>query len=299
MIAASSVAFSHGPVGILPAMTDPTPLISVVIAVRNGAATIQRALDSVFAQTYELIEIVVIDGASTDGTQAVIERNAARIAYHESEPDRGIYDAWNKALDHVTGDWICFLGADDRYHADDVLARMAAAIAADEGPTTSSTARSTWSVPTARSTGPAHSRSGTSSRRRAFRRGGMIPHPATFHQQVVFDEHGRFDETFRIAGDYEFLLRELLTRDALCVDIHVVDMSIHGISDRPSNRSLVQREIYRARYMHGLVTTPAWRSPALARRLFRVWLTNTFGKDAGLRARDAYRSLTRRGLRRR
>ncbi len=275
-------------------MTDPMPLISVVIAVRNGAATIQRALDSVFAQTYERIEIVVIDGASTDGTQAVIERNAERIAYRESEPDRGIYDAWNKALDHVTGDWICFLGADDRYHAPDVLARIAAAMAADDGAHriiygTLDMVRPDGSVDRTRAFEVWDDK-----RRRAFRRGGMIPHPATFHQRAVFDDHGRFDDSFKIAGDYEFLLRELLTRDALCVDIHVVDMSVHGISDRPSNRSLVQREIYRARYMHGLVTTPAWRSPALARRLFRVWLTNTFGKDAGLRARDAYRSLRRR-----
>ena len=279
-------------------MTDPTPLISVVIAVRNGAATLQRALDSVVGQTYERIEIVVIDGASTDGTPAIIEHNAARIAYHESKPDRGIYHAWNKALDHVSGEWICFLGADDRYHADDVLARMAAVITADGGVHrivygTIDMVRPDGSVDRTRAFEVWDER-----RRRAFRRGGMIPHPATFHQAAVFDENGRFDESFRIAGDYEFLLRELLERDALCVDVHVVDMSIHGLSDRPSNRSLVQREIYRARLMHGLVTTPAWRSPALARRLFRVWLTNTFGKDVGLRARDAYRSLTRLGRRR-
>lgn len=274
-------------------MTDPLPVISVVIAVRNGAATMQRALDSILAQTYDRIEIVVIDGASTDGTPAIVEGNAARIGYWESAPDRGIYHAWNKALDHVTGDWICFLGADDRYHDENALARIASAIAADGGAHrivygTLDMVRPDGSVDRTRAFEVWDDR-----RRRTFRRGGMIPHPATFHQKAVFDDHGRFDETFRIAGDYEFLLRELLTRDALCVDIHVVDMSVHGISDRPSNRYVVQREIYRARLIHGLVTTPAWRSPALARRLFRVWLTNTFGKDVGLRARDAYRTLTR------
>ena len=90
------------------------PRISVVIAVYNGAQTIQRALDSIFEQTYRDLEVVVIDGGSTDGTQAILEHNASQIAYWVSEPDRGVYNAWNKALDHVTGDWVCFLGADDR-----------------------------------------------------------------------------------------------------------------------------------------------------------------------------------------
>ncbi len=104
------------------------PRISVIIAVRNGAGTLQRALDSVFEQTYDDIELIVMDGASSDGTQAILERNAARIAYWRSEPDGGIYQAWNKALDHVTGDWICFLGADDRFHASDIVASVAAAL---------------------------------------------------------------------------------------------------------------------------------------------------------------------------
>ena len=112
---------------------SPPPRITVIIAVRNGAATLQRALDSVFEQTYADTELIVMDGASTDATPAIVERNAARIGYWVSEPDTGIYDAWNKALGHVTGDWICFLGADDRLHAPDVLERVAAALVADGG----------------------------------------------------------------------------------------------------------------------------------------------------------------------
>ena len=107
--------------------------MSVVIAVRNGAATLQRALDSVFEQTHPAVELIVMDAASTDGTVQILERNASRIAYWESEPDRGIYHAWNKAIDARDGDWICFLGADDRYHAPDALAAMAAALEVDAG----------------------------------------------------------------------------------------------------------------------------------------------------------------------
>ena len=89
------------------------PLISVVTAVFNCKSTLQQCLDSVAQQTYAHIELIVIDGGSTDGTVELIQANAQRIAYWISEPDRGIYNAWNKALAKATGDWICFLGTDD------------------------------------------------------------------------------------------------------------------------------------------------------------------------------------------
>ena len=63
--------------------------ISVVIAVRNGAETLQRALESIFGQTYEHLELIVMDGASSDGTVTILERYDADIAYWESAPDRG------------------------------------------------------------------------------------------------------------------------------------------------------------------------------------------------------------------
>ena len=100
-------------------------MISIVIAVRNAAPTLQKALDSVFEQTYEATQLIVIDGASTDGTQAILERNAPRITYWESKPDRGISHAWNKALSRASGEWVCFLGADDRFAEPDVMARIA------------------------------------------------------------------------------------------------------------------------------------------------------------------------------
>ena len=102
-----------------------TPLISVVIAVYNGKATLQQCLDSVTQQTYSHVELIVIDGGSTDGTVDLIRANAQKIAYWISEPDRGIYNAWNKALAQAKGDWICFLGADDYLWNAQVIERMA------------------------------------------------------------------------------------------------------------------------------------------------------------------------------
>jgi glycosyltransferase involved in cell wall biosynthesis len=265
---------------------------SIVVAVRNGAKTLQRAMDSVFEQTYGNVELIVIDGASTDGTPGILERNDARISYWESEPDRGIYHAWNKALDHVTGDWIAFLGSDDRYHDPGVLARMATAIAADDGAhqvVYGYLDKTRLDGLVVRSTiGP-----WTESRRR-FLRGTNLPHPATFHHRSLFEPHGRFDERFRIAGDYEFLLRELLDHDALFVPEVVVDMAGGGVSDLPGNEYTVQREVYLARYMHGLVKSPPSRSPALYRRLIRVWLWHTLGPRVTRRIAAGYRFFARK-----
>lgn len=95
-----------------------TPKISVVIVTYNAATTLQACLNSIYDQQYPALEIVVIDGKSTDGTVKILEDNNDRIAYWKSEKDQGIYDAMNKGLKHITGDWVYFLGADDVLFAD-------------------------------------------------------------------------------------------------------------------------------------------------------------------------------------
>jgi glycosyltransferase involved in cell wall biosynthesis len=102
-------------------------LFSIVTVVFNGAATLQSAINSVAQQNCRDFEYIVLDGASTDGTVSILERNADRINHWASEPDAGIYDAWNKALRIARGEWIAFLGADDTYHPD-ALERYARAI---------------------------------------------------------------------------------------------------------------------------------------------------------------------------
>lgn len=95
------------------AVTGKNAVISVIVVTYNAAKTLQTCLDSIYAQTYPAIELIIIDGNSTDGTQGILTTNNSRINYWISEPDKGIYDAMNKALKKVTGQWIYFLGADD------------------------------------------------------------------------------------------------------------------------------------------------------------------------------------------
>ena len=75
-----------------------SPLISVIVAVFNGAKTLRQCIDSVDRQSYLNKELIIIDGGSKDGTVDIIKNNQGKIAYWVSEPDRGIFNAWNKAL---------------------------------------------------------------------------------------------------------------------------------------------------------------------------------------------------------
>jgi glycosyltransferase involved in cell wall biosynthesis len=89
------------------------PKISIIIVTYNAAGDLQNCLDSIYRQKYPAIEIIVMDGQSTDGTVDILKANADKITFWKSEKDDGIYDAMNKALEYATGEWVYFLGADD------------------------------------------------------------------------------------------------------------------------------------------------------------------------------------------
>jgi len=102
------------------------PRCSIIIPTFNSAKTLARALDSIIGQTFADFEILIVDGLSTDGTLDIIagySRKDNRIRLL-SEQDKGIYDAMNKGIDLAKGDWLYFLGSDDRLYSSDVLASV-------------------------------------------------------------------------------------------------------------------------------------------------------------------------------
>ena len=105
------------------------PVVSVVVGVRNGAATLQRCVDSIAAQDLAARETIVIDSASTDGTRELLEANArlGKATEFVSEPDGGLYEAWNKGVRRSRGEWVCFLGCDDAFHDAAALGSLLAA----------------------------------------------------------------------------------------------------------------------------------------------------------------------------
>lgn len=100
--------------------------VSVITVVWNGAADLEKTLSNLTAldESAAALELVVIDGGSTDGTQEVMERFRDRIAYGVSEPDKGLYDAMNKGIRAATGDYLWFVNAGDTVYEQDALTRI-------------------------------------------------------------------------------------------------------------------------------------------------------------------------------
>lgn len=229
----------------------PSPLISIIVAVYNANSTLQQCIESVKRQTYPNKELIVIDGGSNDNSVAILQANHSNFSYWVSEPDSGVYSAWNKGLMRAKGEWICFLGADDYFWDDSVLERMVQAL----GRVTESYRVAYGQVMMVDQAGKPFRLFGETWElaRKNFNQGMTIPHVGTMHRRSLFSSHGKFDESFHIAGDYELLLRELITRDAVFIpDIIIAAQRLGGISTDVRNELRIWREINRARRIHRL-----------------------------------------------
>lgn len=263
-------------------------MISVVVSVLNCAAGLQRCIDSVVRQSYAERELIIIDGGSTDGTLEVIRRNSASLAYWISEPDRGIYDAWNKALARVRGDWICFLGADDYFWTPDALQKLAPVLAGAYPPVRLVYAE----VALVNERGEETQRLGKpwGVVRERFRQIMCLPHTGLMHHRSLFETHGVFDESYRIGGDYEMLLRELRAGEARFVPgLMVAGMGHGGASTDPEQSLLMILEFRRAQLQHGLRRPGRHWIAAHARARMLAWLWRMLGRRAAPYVFDAIR----------
>ncbi len=253
--------------------------ISVVVAVYNGGKTLQRCISSFISQSYQNKELIVIDGASTDNSVEIIRNNVIDIFFWESKPDRGIYHAWNKALEHVTGDWICFLGSDDYFWKDDVLEQMVLYLA-EVGPKVNVVYGQLASV---NSSGDMLRIIGDPwqiAKARFFDH-MSIPHSGLMHRHSLFHEHGQFDESFRIAGDYEFLLRELRSANALFIpDIITVGMQYGGISCDSRFLLKILLEEARARRKNNIRSISLQWIRAIIKTVLRTAISRIMGEKA-------------------
>jgi len=205
-------------------------------------------------QDWPHVEHIVIDGASKDETAEIIDRFRAKLAHIVSEPDKGIYDAMNKGLDRVSGNIVCFLNANDYYASNSVLSRVAMlmhehqldALMGDVGFFHESYPQ--------RIVRRYRSNNFTPNR---LAWGWMPAHPALFLNRAVVQRVGRFKTNYRIAGDFEFIVRafnghELRYRHLPEV---LVNMQAGGASTAGFNaKLLLNREVLRACRENGVET---------------------------------------------
>jgi glycosyltransferase involved in cell wall biosynthesis len=236
--------------------TAARPRVSVVTVVRNGAAHIERAIQAVLGQTYSNLEYIVVDGASTDGTVDIIRRFEHRIDHCVSEPDRGIYDAMNKAIELVSDPegYVLFANADDRLFSPDAIKNaidkgggadlIYGRMRLTDGDASAIMGREVAMPDLAQET---------------------LCHPATLMRRRLFDSVGRFDTTYRIAADYDLIVRcfqhPVSTR---FVDEIISEMSMGGMSEDRFMLSCTERKrVVRARF-------------DLPRRMAGVWQVNLY-----------------------
>lgn len=267
-----------------------SPLISIIIAVFNGVKTLQQCIDSVVQQGYANKELIIIDGGSKDGTVDLLKSNSSHISYWISEPDRGIYHAWNKALSHAKGDWICFLGVDDYFWNNHVLEHMSDALQSVSPDVRLAYAQ----IMLLDANGESLFAIGEpwEKIRDRFKQGLCLPHPGLMHRRSLFEQNGNFDESFRIAGDYELMLRELKTAEAVFIpDIITVAMRVGGISSNPANSLLSLKEIRLAQRMHGQYSPSLFWLRAMIRIYIRLLLWNSLGEKKARKFLDLGRRI--------
>jgi glycosyltransferase involved in cell wall biosynthesis len=228
--------------------------ISIVTVCLNSVSTIEQAFDSVFSQDYSNIELIVVDGASTDGTLAVIDKYRDKIGASISEPDKGIYDAMNKGIALATGDVIGILNSDDFYASTSIISQVVKEFENDDtdavyGDVAIVRSRNTKKI--------VRYYSSKAFRPEGFAYGYMPAHPTFFTYKKFYERQGGFKTDYHIAADYELLIR-LLVKDKLrsrYMELHMITMRLGGrTSSSLYGYYILNKEVIRACRENGIQT---------------------------------------------
>ncbi|MEM1135773.1 MAG: glycosyltransferase [Bacteroidota bacterium] len=216
--------------------------VSIITAVYNNSDTIIDTIESVLSQDYPLIEHIIVDGASTDGTLDLLG------GYHEyldkviSEQDNGIYDALNKGIREATGDVIGILHADDMFYSPTVVSDI---IKAFTNPEVSCTYGDLIFIDRENKNNVVRTWKAGSLKPKAFEYGWMPPHPTFFVKKDCYEQLGHYDTDLKTAADYELMLRYLHKNKlpSAYIEKPLVKMRIGGASTKNlKNRLKANRE---------------------------------------------------------
>jgi len=185
------------------------PLVSIITVVYNNAQYIKDSIQSVLSQDYARLEYVVIDGGSTDGTLAVIDEYRDKISVFITEPDKGIFDALNKGIRFAKGEVIAILHSDDVFYDESVVSSMMERMSA----MSAEFCFSDMVIVDKSCTKVLRYYMANYFSLWMFRMGWMPSHPTCFIKKSLFDEFGLYSLDYKVAGDFDFLVRMFYGRD--------------------------------------------------------------------------------------
>ncbi|MFH4803758.1 glycosyltransferase family 2 protein [Vibrio diabolicus] len=205
--------------------------VSIITATYNSSETILDTLKSLEQQSYPDIEYIIIDGASKDNTLEVVRQNCTRVSKIISEPDKGIYDALNKGIQAATGDVIGFLHSDDLFAYPDAVADIVATLEKNQSQAAYADLAYVSKDDTDKMV-----RLWTSGdyQRNKMLSGWMPPHPTFYMKRELYQSLGQFDLGFKIAADYDSLLRYLWSNKVSMSYLPkvLIKMRVGGASNR-------------------------------------------------------------------
>ncbi len=208
--------------------------ISIVIPTYNAGLIVARCLDSIAGQSLRGIEVLVVDGGSTDDTLAIVGGYAGRFDRFRlvSEPDRGIYDAMNKGVALANGDWIYFTGADDRLSEPDILRKVAGHLTADVDFLYGNVFR----VARQRVEGERFDRD------KLF--GQNICQQGIFYRRQMLNRVGRYNLDYRVCADWDLNIRCFASGcRSRYVDLTISDYDGGGLSSHTTDHAFHERKL--------------------------------------------------------
>lgn len=192
--------------------------ISIITVCYNAKDTIEETFLSIFNQTYKNIELIVIDGASTNGALEVIDKYREHISHFVSEPDEGIYDAMNKGIDYVTGDFVLFLNANDVFYDNEVLQKVAEAL--DKNPEAEFLFGDADYVSEDKKTSKIQTYEKITNDFALL--ANNICHQSIFYKKSLFDRFGKYSNNYKIYADWAFNLKCLVENKVSAVYLPTV-----------------------------------------------------------------------------
>jgi glycosyltransferase involved in cell wall biosynthesis len=228
--------------------------VSIITATFNREGTIKRAIRSIKGQLYQNIEVVIVDGASTDGTITVVKPLLSKNDSCVSEKDGGIYDALNKGIERSTGEIIGFLHSDDIFYNDSVISKVVESFK-DESVDVVYGDACFFRKGNFKKTVRYYRSHELSLKNLAW--GQMPAHTAMFVRKSIYQNYGGFDTSYKICGDYEFLCRlvSIVTPKSVYLPEKIVRMQIGGVSTGGfKNTVILNKEVLMSCRANGIYT---------------------------------------------